>query len=54
MPLIKEPEIRELPPKKLVGIDISIEFLKIAQNDLKGSGSYSKEESHIALMSRCI
>ncbi|MFX1278164.1 MAG: class I SAM-dependent methyltransferase [Promethearchaeota archaeon] len=33
------------PPKKLVGIDISIEFLKIAQKDLKDSRSYSKEEA---------
>ncbi|MFX0028126.1 MAG: class I SAM-dependent methyltransferase [Candidatus Hermodarchaeota archaeon] len=32
-------------PKKLVGIDVSLEFLKIAQNDLRNSSSYSKVES---------
>lgn len=33
-------------PKKLVGIDISLEFLKIAQNSLKNSEHYLKSESN--------
>lgn len=33
------------PPKKLIGIDISYEFLKIARKDLKNSSQYSKFES---------
>lgn len=33
-------------PKKLLGVDISLEFLKIAQNDLKNSEKYQKSESN--------
>ncbi len=33
-------------PKKLLGIDISLEFLKIAQNDLNNSEKYQKSESN--------
>jgi SAM-dependent methyltransferase len=31
-------------PRKLVGIDLSLEFLKIATNDLKNSSHYSKTD----------
>lgn len=34
-------------PKKLVGVDISLEFLKIANNDLKNSSHYSKTDSNL-------
>lgn len=34
-------------PKKLVGIDLSLEFLKIANNDLKNSSHYSKTDSNL-------
>ncbi|MHA2281464.1 MAG: class I SAM-dependent methyltransferase [Promethearchaeota archaeon] len=34
-------------PKKLIGIDISLEFLKIARNNLKNSEQYLKSESDI-------
>ncbi|MCK4285401.1 MAG: class I SAM-dependent methyltransferase [Candidatus Lokiarchaeota archaeon] len=33
-------------PRKLVGVDISLEFLKIAHNDLKNSEKYLKSESN--------
>jgi len=34
-------------PKKLIGIDISLEFLKIVCSDLKNSDRYSKLESNL-------
>ncbi len=33
-------------PRKLVGVDISLEFLRIAQDDLKNSEKYPKSESN--------
>jgi SAM-dependent methyltransferase len=33
-------------PRKLVGVDVSLEFLRIAQNDLKNSEKYLKSESN--------
>ncbi|MHA1914134.1 MAG: class I SAM-dependent methyltransferase [Promethearchaeota archaeon] len=34
-------------PKKIIGIDISLELLKIAHNDLQNREHYSKEESSV-------
>ena len=34
-------------PKKLVGIDLSLEFLKIAHDDLKNSSHYSKADTNL-------
>jgi SAM-dependent methyltransferase len=34
-------------PRKLIGVDISLEFLKIAQKDLKNSEKYLKSESNL-------
>ncbi|MHA1986657.1 MAG: class I SAM-dependent methyltransferase [Promethearchaeota archaeon] len=33
-------------PRKLLGVDISLEFLKLAQNDLKNNEKYQKSESN--------
>ncbi|MFW9874448.1 MAG: class I SAM-dependent methyltransferase [Candidatus Thorarchaeota archaeon] len=34
-------------PKKLIGIDISLEFINIARNDLRNSDRYSKIEANL-------
>ncbi|MFX1455906.1 MAG: class I SAM-dependent methyltransferase [Promethearchaeota archaeon] len=40
-------KILGVKPKKLIGIDFSLEFLKIAQNNLKNSNYFSKSESNL-------
>ncbi|MFW9825378.1 MAG: class I SAM-dependent methyltransferase [Candidatus Thorarchaeota archaeon] len=40
-------KILGVKPKKLIGIDFSLEFLKIAQNNLKNPNEFSKSESNL-------